>query len=161
METNVIYFEDLNQHPLLEKFWDEYFDKAVDYVFKEKNLAFVDAYYHNGIPAYVVLNDDGKKFGVIIELKLNTEALFLAPNGSAESQKDIDEYFTRGFRNVGCYPLKLNIALYTESYLNQFEKNKNKRMYIGKDINYLEIIKDKNSEEKLFIEYPNFEHINI
>ncbi len=155
MRIAKIYFEDLNKYPLLEKFWDEYLNKAVDYTFKERNLAFVDIYYHNGIPAFVVIDDDGNKLGVIIELEMNGQPLYLSPTGDEEDINSHNGYFINGFNNIGLDLFKIEFKLYNKEYIEQYDGQSNDRRYISNNQRYWAILTGDNVEDKLYVSYPN------
>lgn len=155
MEIVKIFFEDLNKYPLLEKFWDEYLNKAVDYIFKERNLAFVDIFYHDGIPAFVARDDDGNKLGIIIELEMNGQPLYLSPNDSEGELHNFNSYFLNGFNKMNLKLFKIVFKLYTNDYNERFNGQSNDKKYIGNNPNYWMILTSKNTEGRLFISYPN------
>ena len=146
----------LEEHPLLKTFWNEYLFKAVDYVFKERNLAFVDIYYHNDIPAFVARDDDGNKYGIIIELELNCHPLNLCPNKSDIDSDDYDGYFIKGFSNLDYNLYSIVLKLYDNEFIEQLKDESNARKYIKCNPNYWMILEGDNSVEKLFISFPNF-----
>ncbi len=159
MKIANIYFEDLNKYPLLEKFWDEYLNKAIDYTFKERNLAFVDIHYHNGVPAFVVVDDNGNKLGIIVELELDGQPLCLSPNENEGDINNPNAYFIYGFNNMGLKTFKIVIKLYNEEYINRFRGQSNDRRYITNNLNYWTILTNDNDGHKLYVSFPNLVEI--
>lgn len=141
MENDLTYIE---QYPLLKLFLEKYLYKVADYIFRERNLAFINIYYHEGFPAFLVRDDDGEKLGVVVEILIN------------EKHLNANEYFVNGFANLNHEIYKVVIKLYDDSYISRLEGTKNKRFYVGRDINYWDILESEDNKKKLYISFPNF-----
>ena len=155
----IIKLEELNRHPLLEDFWDNHLNKMVDSVFKDKQFVFVDIHFHNGVPSYVVMDDDGKRIGVIVEIQYNGEPLYFLPAESEGKPDSSNEYFINGYTKIGYPVLSIGVNMYTNDCLDTNGANSNKRVYVGEDPNYWAVLKDENSDNKLYVFYPNIRYL--